>query len=244
MQMKYLGWFSCGVTSAVACKLALEKFGEDVDLWYIETGAGHVDNARFIRECEEWYGRKIQIARSEQYSSPLDVAKHKIFNTPYGAPCTYELKKKVRQKIQNSYAQFTHVFGFEYTPKEIHRATRWMEQNTKDVIFPLIEHKLNKQDCLLILQKQGIEIPQMYKLGYNNNNCIGCFKGGAGYWNKIRKDFPEVFQKTAELERIRKSTCLKANGKALYLDELDPKAGNHKDLQLPDCGLFCELEQV
>jgi hypothetical protein len=54
----------------------------------------------------------------------------------------------------------------------------------------------------------------------------------------------KVFQKTAELERIRKSTCLKANGKALYLDELDPKAGNHKDLQLPDCGLFCELEQV
>lgn len=36
--MKYLGWFSCGVTSAVACKLAIEKFGDDVELWYIETG--------------------------------------------------------------------------------------------------------------------------------------------------------------------------------------------------------------
>ena len=32
-------------------------------------------------------------------------------------------------------------------------------------------------------------------MGYNNNNCIGCIKGGMGYWNKIRVDFPEVFEK-------------------------------------------------
>lgn len=31
----------------------------------------------------------------------------------------------------------------------------------------------------------------MYDLGYANNNCIGCVKGGIGYWNKIRIDFPE-----------------------------------------------------
>ena len=24
----------------------------------------------------------------------------------------------------------------------------------------------------------GIEIPVMYRLGYNNNNCVGCVKGG------------------------------------------------------------------
>lgn len=242
--MKYLGWFSCGVTSAVACKLAIEKFGDDVELWYIETGAAHPDNIRFIKDCEKWYGRKIQTARNEKYASPLDVASKQIFNTPYGAPCTYELKKKVRQKIQNAYANFTHVFGFEYTPKEINRAKRWSEQNTKNVVFPLIENKLNKNDCLRILQKQKIDVPKMYTLGYHNNNCIGCFKGGAGYWNKIRKDFPVVFQKTAEMERARKSTCLKFNGKPLYLDELAPTAGRHKDLLLPECGLFCELERV
>ena len=41
----------------------------------------------------------------------------------------------------------------------------------------------------------------MYKLGYNNNNCIGCVKGGIGYWNKIRVDFPAEFDRMAELER-------------------------------------------
>lgn len=78
--MKYLGWFSCGVTSAVACKLAIEKFGNDVDLWYIETGASHPDNMRFIQDCEKWYGRKIQIARSEKYKSPLDVVINFVLN--------------------------------------------------------------------------------------------------------------------------------------------------------------------
>ena len=67
---------------------------------------------------------------------------------------------------------------------------------------------------------------------------------GAGYWNKIRKDFPIVFQKTAEMERVRKSTCLKFNGKPLYLDELNPTRGRYKDLLLPECELFCELEKV
>jgi hypothetical protein len=52
-----------------------------------------------------------------------------------------------------------------------------------------------------MLWKAGIEIPAMYKMGYNNNNCIGCVKGGMGYWNKIRKDFPEVFNRMAVIER-------------------------------------------
>ena len=49
--MKYIGWFSCGVTSSVACKIAIDE-GKDVDLWYLETCAEHEDNKRFIKDCE------------------------------------------------------------------------------------------------------------------------------------------------------------------------------------------------
>lgn len=48
----------------------------------------------------------------------------------------------------------------------------------------------------------------------------------------------------AHAEREGYYTCLKSKGNPLYLDELKPTAGNHKDLLLPDCGLFCELERV
>ncbi len=52
-----------------------------------------------------------------------------------------------------------------------------------------------------MIERAGIELPAMYKLGYRNNNCIGCPKGGMGYWNKIRVDFPEVFERMAALQR-------------------------------------------
>lgn len=68
-----------------------------------------------------------------------------------------------------------------------------------------------------MLWKAGIEIPAMYKMGYNNNNCIGCVKGGMGYWNKIRKDFPKVFDRMAKIEREVGATCLKDQSGKYFL---------------------------
>ena len=77
----------------------------------------------------------------------------------------------------------------------------------------------------------------MYDLGYNNNNCVGCVKGGMGYWNKIRIDFPDVFESRAKVERRIGGTCIKG----VYLDELDPDRGRHTKPICEDCGIFCEL---
>lgn len=244
--MKYIGWFSCGSTSAVACKLALDLYGKDnVDLWYIETGASHPDNKRFISDCEKWYGNEIKTARNPKWSCPLDVAKKELFNTPYGAPCTKYLKKEVRQKqIMPLYdgQEVYHILGFEYSLHEVNRALRWKQQQTNNVVFPLIDKKWNKQDCLLELKKHNIDLPAMYYLGYHNNNCVGCFKAGMGYWNKIRKDFPEVFESVSKVEQETGHTCLKKDGEQLYLKDLKPEWGNHTDIEIPDCGLFCSLE--
>lgn len=83
----------------------------------------------------------------------------------------------------------------------------------------------------------GIRRPIMYDLGYPNNNCIGCIKGGMGYWNKIRVDFPEVFEKRAKLERELGCSCI--NG--LYLDELEPGRGRMDMEIFPECGIMCYL---
>jgi hypothetical protein len=103
-------------------------------------------------------------------------------------------------------------------------------------LFPLVEHHISKHEAHRILEASGVDRPQMYDLGYNNNNCVGCVKGGMGYWNKIRIDFPKVFQSRAQVERLIGATCIKG----IYLDELDPMAGRHTDLIIDDCGIFCE----
>ena len=87
--------------------------------------------------------------------------------------------------------------------------------------FPLIDKMLSKEDAHAILERLKIASPVMYNLGYRNNNCIGCVKGGMGYWNKIRIDFPEVFERMARLEREVGHSCI--NG--IFLDELEPDRG-------------------
>jgi hypothetical protein len=77
----------------------------------------------------------------------------------------------------------------------------------------------------------------MYDMGYRNNNCVGCVKGGVGYWNKIRKDFPEVFAERARLEREIGASCI--NG--VYLDELEPDRGRFEDEVMEECSMFCQM---
>ena len=78
----------------------------------------------------------------------------------------------------------------------------------------------------------------MYTLGYGNNNCIGCVKGGKGYWNKIRVDFPDFFKRMSEAERVVGNSCIRNT----FLDELDPNAGRTLKEIAPDCGNFCDIE--
>jgi 3'-phosphoadenosine 5'-phosphosulfate sulfotransferase (PAPS reductase)/FAD synthetase len=241
--MKGIGWFSGGVTSAVAIKKALEA-GHEVEIFYFETGAHHPDHERFLKDCERWYGQKITTLRNQKYSSPIDVIlKDKYINGPSGARCTLKLKKELRFKLEEIIDYDFQVFGFENDRRQIARRDRFIEQypNAKG-IFPLIEAGLNKDDCFRVLLEAGIALPAMYHLGYSNSNCIGCPKGGAGYWNKIRRDFPETFEQMAKAERAVKATCLRRGKRKLYLDELDPEAGRHEDISLPECGVVCQVE--
>lgn len=241
------GWWSAGVTSAVACKYALQMY-DNVELYYIHIDTAHPDNERFKDDCEKWYGVEIKSLKSRDFKDQFDVIeKTRAINTPNGAPCTLKLKKQVRFDFEekNSVSLFSdryiqnQVWGFEFDKKQINRAIRFGQQYPyTNPLFPLIEKGIDKNMCAGILMSAGIELPQMYKLGYNNNNCIGCVKGGKGYWNKIRIDFPEHFSRMSNLERQIGHSCI--NG--TFLDELDPEAGRMTVEVMPNCGLVCDLE--
>jgi len=107
----------------------------------------------------------------------------------------------------------------------------------------LIDKGLSKEDCLAMLQNANIALPAMYKLGYHNNNCIGCVKGGAGYWNKIRVDFPQHFDRMAKLERVIGASITKSKGERVFLDELPKDAGDYPTEQNIECSIFCKLAE-
>lgn len=239
-------WFSAGVTSAVATKVVLERCKDqaDIDIIFFETGNHHPDDARFIADCEKWYGQEIEIHKNEKYEDAFDVLrKMKYINGPDGAPCTLHMKKNVRFDLEKTRHWDFQVFGFEFQKAEINRAIRFTEQyGYAKAVSPLIEARINKSKALSLLKSEGIEIPAMYKLGYSNNNCIGCVKGGMGYWNKVRKDFPEVFEKVSELEQYVGASCLKEKSGKLFLKDLDPNRGHNLKPITAECGVVCAVE--
>ncbi len=240
--MRKIVWFSCGAASAVTAKLAAEQY-PDCQVIYCDTLAyEHPDNIRFLHDVEKWIGKEITILKSKKYSDIYDVFdKTGWLVGVNGARCTDELKRKVRLDYQlPSDLQF---FGLTY--EEIGRIERFEENNQNvSLEWILYDRKITKKDCYRIIQEAGIEIPEMYKLGYNNNNCIGCVKGQQSYWNKIRVDFPEVFEKMSQQERkmnvaINKSYAGDGKRKRVFLDELDPQAGIAVPLPDIECGVLC-----
>lgn len=194
--------FSCGAASAIATYLALAKYGKDnCEILNIEIAEEHPDNQRFLKDCEAWFGKKITTVINGRFNGSIyKVFEQGFIKGQHGAACTTQLKRKVRAKYQ--LPNDIHVFG--YTLEEQDRADDFNENNpTLATDWILINEGVTKPDCLAILQAVGIELPAMYKMGYKNNNCIGCVKGAMGYWNKIRKDFPDTFNRMAKLERER-----------------------------------------
>lgn len=230
-------WMSAGVSSFIAGYLVRETVDEFI---YIDIADQHPDSLRFIKDCEKALGKPIKILRSSEYDSVEEAIRAAgIVRLARGfAPCTAWLKKRVRKQweLEHSDYEITYVWGFDLNEKR--RA-----ENIVDAMiefnheFPLIDNNISKQDCHAIAAKLGIKRPVMYDMGYNNNNCIGCVKGGMGYWNKIRVDFPEVFESRAKLERDLNSSCITG----CFLDELDPNRGRMSDEIMQDCGIYCEL---
>ena len=233
-----VAWFSAGVSSAVMTKLLLES---EIDaIVYTHIDDQHPDTMRFLHDCEDWFQQQILVVQSP-YKCVANAVKSAggrgYINGPAGAACTRLLKKRIRQELETRWTEPEHlryVWGLDM--KELNRAIR-IRETMPDVAhtFPLIDKGLTKSDVHAIAAKAGLQRPEMYERGYQNNNCIGCLKGGKAYWNKIRVDFPEVFAERAALERSVGASCI--NG--CYLDELDPEAGRNMPPICASCGMAC-----
>ena len=172
-------WISAGVSSFVAGYLVRDTVDEFL---YIPIKDQHEDSDRFIADCEKALGREINTIQSEEYSSVGDVCRaFRFVASAYGAKCTEVLKKRVRKKWEFEHQGFeiTYVWGMDLNEKN--RADNLIESMPDfHHDFPLIDRQLTKADAHGICASLGIKRPAMYDLGYSNNNCKGCVKGGEG----------------------------------------------------------------
>lgn len=238
--------FSCGAASAVATKLTLGKYpAAQVLIVNAFIQEEHEDNRRFLADCERWFGHPVTVLRDEVYgASTHEVWRRKRFmKSKFGAPCAKELKRTVLAAAM--LPDDVVVLGF--TVEESDRVNDYIDANNgRRVICPLIEANLSKADCLAMVERAGIELPLMYRLGYNNANCIGCIKGGEGYWNRIRKDFPEQFYQIADIQdAIGPGAYLFRDRKTnvrFSLRDLPPDKGRHDEPEI-SCSVHCLMAE-
>lgn len=237
--------FSCGAASAVATKLALSKYGDRCEIINAFVANEHPDNRRFLADCERWFGRKVTVLRDEKYGADIVTVfrKRGFMKGPRGAACTTVLKRELLRGWSRQ--DDTLVFGF--TAEEEDRFDDFLERNPEiSAIAPLVEAGLSKEDCKAMIVRAGIELPLMYRLGYSNANCIGCVKGGEGYWRAIREDFPEQFSAIADVqEEIGPGAYLFRNrktGERYSLRDI-PEGPVRRDESVPQCSFFCEVAE-
>lgn len=265
--MKILGWWSGGVTSAVACKIVINQYGKDcVDVVFIDTMNEHPDTYRFLMDCEQWYGLRIKSIKNPDYDDIREVwLKYLSLNVANGAVCSSELKRRTRERYQKEHEYDHQVFGFEFGKKEFNRAMSMKLNHPKSKpIFPLLQMGIDKEECIEYIQNAGIEVPATYKMGYNNNNCFqtGCVQGGIGYWQQIKKQEPDKFYRMAVWEHLLTDlkgepvTMLKDQSSGLndrlflvphqdYPDVVDISQKKGRPTEpLMECNGFCGLDDL
>lgn len=236
--------FSCGAASCVATKIILGQFPPSriviLRAWIKEE---HPDNDRFCADCQKWFGHPITILRDQKYqASVIEVFRRKKYlKGGHGAPC----RKALKTDVLEAAGLPDDIWVIGYTTEEADRLGLLLDANNgRKIMTPLIDRSLSKGDCLAIIERAGIQLPMMYRLGYNNNNCRCCVKGGEGYFNRQRIDFPENFAALADLqEAIGPGAFLfrdRRTGERYSLRNLPPDAGRHKEPEI-SCSIHCLL---
>ena len=242
---RIISWFSCGAASAVATKLALlEHEPKNVVVAYCETGSEHEDNSRFMADCVKWFNAPVVRIKSDEYADTWDVwEKTRWLAGINGARCTTELKVAPRLEFQKPTDK--HVFGYTADAADVVRAKN-LRNNYPEmtILTPLIDAGINKAACLSMVKQDGIALPPMYAMGFQNNNCIPCVKATSpDYWALVRKQFPEQFNRMAKLSRDLDVRLCRIKGERSFIDEIPADQKTTKPIQ-PSCDFLCHIAEI
>lgn len=236
-------WFSCGAASAVAAKKIIELYGDKANIPIVNNPVieEYADNRRFLNDVQNWLGKEIKTASNSKFPNCSAVEiwdKEKYMSGTKGATCTRILKKEARYQWELTHKIDWHVIGF--TADEESRSDNFIKGERDNTIPVLVSESITKKDCFSIIQDAGILLPESYRKGFPNANCIGCVKATSPtYWNHVRRVEPEIFAARAEQSRKIGCRLVRVKGKRLFLDELHPDAKGRK-MKSVECGIFCD----
>ena len=209
MKMQHIVSLSGGSASAVAADRVLKKYGsENVTLWFADTLWEDEDLYRFLDDLEDRWEK--QIVRFTDGRNPLQVAEdEKLIPNSLIAPCSHILKQVPFKKFLNTHEKpLTVHLGLDWSEEHRHAKPKEIYEGIEGVSvdFPLMWEPLPYMGYTKTIEKWGIKIPRLYKMGFPHNNCGGrCVRQGASEWIRLMKHFPERFNQVKEWEKVNQT---------------------------------------
>jgi len=207
------------------------------------TNAEHTDSDRFEADWCRVMNDSVTTLQSDEYADTWDVwERTRWLAGVNGARCTGELKVAPRLAFQRP--GDVHVFGYTADKEDAKRAERLRENFFElDIRTPLIDAGLTKENVLAMVERQGVRLPEMYRLGYQNNNCIPCVKATSpDYWALVRKTHPTEFARMARLARDLDVRLCRIKGERAFIDEI-PADWPTTNPIVPACDFLCQIAE-
>jgi len=206
--------YSGGVTSAWSLDWALKNYprNEVVALFH-DTKEEHKDTYRYLHEMAAKLGIEITERSDGRSVSEVEDDEGAIANNRM-AFCSRILKREqldkyIKELRAQGVTEIIDVIGYSaHEWQRIQNATMRAEVSGYSVRFPLVENGVSKQECADWSIALGVKLPAMY-LWSDHANCIGCRRGGRGYWLAVKENEPEVFEKMKAREAEYGHTVLK-----------------------------------
>ena len=185
-----------GVNS-VAMHLMLLDQGADFEAVFVNTGADWPETYEYLDMFQKWLHshkhNKITIitAEYEGVSGLYEYCKYrKILPAMWPRWCT------IRFKLDPIYEYYT-TPCFQYLGIDSGEAKRAKisSMNGVESRFPLIEHDIDRNQCVEIIKKHNLPVPQ-------KSGCYICPFQKISDWKRLRRIHPELFCKAVYLEKL------------------------------------------
>lgn len=176
----------------------------------------HPDTLRYFREHAKGYGerhgipvielhRRRRTGEVETLMQRLERVKRAVpipIRVANGAPgnrtCTMDFKIAVIDRWLREHGVKKEqpaecLIGFSWD--EIERLGNKRASKRSAPVYPLIDRRLTREDCKRLIERAGLAVPP-------KSSCFFCPFHRPSAWARMRRDEPELFQKSVELERM------------------------------------------
>ena len=213
--MKKVVSFSGGRTSAYLCYLMKEKYGDEVDFIFMDTGAEHPKTYDFIRNVNNYFNLNLTCLRGD-FNQPLgkghtyrvvdinsigaDLEPYRQMVMKYGTPtvtsawCTSRMKEETHDKYCNNmygkgnYQTWLGIRADE--PKRLGNIGR-----SKFLRYMAEISDAEKEDVLKFWSEQDFDLGIPEWLG----NCVFCFKKSDLKLAAAQRDAPSLYVEWTEM---------------------------------------------